>query len=129
MSSSIIVTVVESPFFPDFSDLYQHKGLLESRVDSIRKAISLIKKQPAAYIVVEFFYAYSTNYSGIYKSNIEVLLVSLRKYSPNTKVIVLSKKSEIKFINVLEAVDYPLHGVLQLPVTSLAPMEELLNIK
>ena len=129
MSSSIVVTVVESPFFPDFSDLYQHKGLLESRVDSIRKAISLIKKQPAAYIVVEFFYAYSTNYSGIYKSNIEVLLVSLRKYSPNTKVIVLSKKSEIKFINVLEAVDYPLHGVLQLPVTSLAPMEELLNIK
>ena len=93
MSSSIIVTVVESPFFPDFSDLYQHKGLLESRVDSIRKAISLIKKQPAAYIVVEFFYAYSTNYSGIYKSNIEVLLVSLLKYSPNTKVIVLSKKS------------------------------------
>lgn len=129
MSSSIVVTVVESPFFPDFSDLYHHKGLLESRVDSIRKAISLIKKQPAAYIVVEFFYAYSTNYSGIYKSNIEVLLVSLRKYSPNTKVIVLSKKSEIKFINVLEAVDYPLHGVLQLPVTSLAPMEELLNIK
>jgi hypothetical protein len=129
MSSSIVVTVVESPFFPDFSDLYQHKGLVESRVDSIRKAISLIKKQPAAYIVVEFFYAYSTNYSGIYKSNIEVLLVSLRKYSPNTKVIVLSKKSEIKFINVLEAVDYPLHGVLQLPVTSLAPMEELLNIK
>ncbi|MDC0390929.1 hypothetical protein OAM64_05000 [Candidatus Thioglobus sp.] len=129
MSSSIVVTVVESPFFPDFSDLYQHKGLVESRVDSIRKAISVIKKQPVAYIVVEFFYAYSTNYSGIYKSNIEVLLVSLRKYSPNTKVIVLSKKSEIKFINVLEAVDYPLHGVLQLPVTSLAPMEELLNIK
>ncbi|MDC0407766.1 hypothetical protein OAM82_03865 [Candidatus Thioglobus sp.] len=129
MSSSIVVTVVESPFFPDFSDLYQHKGLVESRVDSIRKAISIIKKQPVAYIVVEFFYAYSTNYSGIYKSNIEVLLVSLRKYSPNTKVIVLSKKSEIKFINVLEAVDYPLHGVLQLPVTSLAPMEELLNIK
>ncbi|MDC1166012.1 hypothetical protein OAT39_03780 [Candidatus Thioglobus sp.] len=55
MSSSIVVTVVESPFFPDFSDLYDHKGLLESRVDSIRKAISLIKKQPAAYIVVEFF--------------------------------------------------------------------------
>ncbi|MDB2590513.1 hypothetical protein N9345_05865 [Candidatus Thioglobus sp.] len=126
MSSSIVVTVVESPFFPDFSDLYDHKGLLESRVDSIRKAISLIKKQPAAYIVVEFFYAYSTNYSGIYKSNIEVLLVSLRKYSPNTKVIVLSKKSEIKFINVLEAVDYPLHGVLQLP-TSLSKMEDLLG--
>jgi hypothetical protein len=75
--------------------------------------------------MVEFFYAYSTNYSGIYKSNIEVLLVSLGKYSPNTKVIILAKKTEIKFIHVLNAVDYPLHGVLQLP-TSLAKVEEII---
>jgi len=26
-------------------------------------------------------------------------------------------------------VDYPVHGVLQLPVTSLSPMEELLDMK
>jgi hypothetical protein len=67
---------------------------------------------------VEFFYAYSTNYSGIYKSNIEVLLVSLIKYSPKTKVIVLANKKEIKHVGVLDAVDYPLHGVLQLPTSS-----------
>ncbi|MDG2395000.1 hypothetical protein [Candidatus Thioglobus sp.] len=127
MSSSTIVTIVESPLFPDFSDLYQHKGLREFRVNSVRKAVTLIKKQPADFIVVEFFYAYSTNYSGIYKSNIEVLLVSLIKYSPNTKVIVLANKKEIKYIDVLAAVDYPLHGVLQLP-TSLAQMKALLEI-
>jgi len=127
MSSSTIITIVESPLFPDFSDLYQHKELRELRVNSVRKAVTLIKKQPTDFIVVEFFYAYSTNYSGIYKSNIEVLLVSLIKYSPNTKVIVLANKKEIKYIDVLAAVDYPLHGVLQLP-TSLAQMKALLEI-
>jgi hypothetical protein len=91
---------------------------LERRVNSIRKALTLIKKQPVEFIVVEFFYAYSTNYSGIYKSNIEVLLVSLIKYSPKTKVIVLANKKEIKHVGVLDAVDYPLHGVLQLPTSS-----------
>ncbi|MCH9711309.1 MAG: hypothetical protein K0U20_01630, partial [Proteobacteria bacterium] len=84
MSNSTVLSIVESPLFPDFSDLYQNKTMAELRVNSIRKAISLVKKQSIDLIVVEFFYAYSTNYSGIYKSNIEVLLVSLRKYSSKT---------------------------------------------
>lgn len=128
MSNSIVISIIESMMFPDFSALYQRKGLTELRVNSVRKAVTLVKKQPINYIVVEFFYAYSTNYSGIYKSNIEVLLVSLFKYSPNTKVIVLAKKKEIQFLHVLDAVDYPVHGVLQLPTTSVQ-MEALLDIK
>jgi hypothetical protein len=125
MPSPVIISIIESILFPDCSDLYQRKGITELRVNSVRKAIALIKKQSISFIMVEFFYAYSTNYSGIYKSNIEVLLVSLGKYSPNTKVIILAKKTEIKFIHVLDAVDYPLHGVLQLP-TSLAKVEEII---
>lgn len=126
MSSSVVLSIVESPLFPDFSNLYQHKAMTELRVNSIRKAVSLVKKQSIGLIVVEFFYAYSTNYSGIYKSNLEVLLVSLIKYSPTTKVVVLAKKKEIKFLSVLDAVDYPLHGVLQLPASSMQ-MEVLLD--
>jgi hypothetical protein len=125
MPSPVVISIIESILFPDCSDLYQRKGITELRVNSVRKAIALIKKQSVSFIMVEFFYAYSTNYSGIYKSNIEVLLVSLGKYSPNTKVIILAKKTEIKFIHVLNAVDYPLHGVLQLP-TSLAKVEEII---
>lgn len=126
MSMPIVVSVVESMLFPDFEALYRQKGLEEHRVNSIRKAINLAKKHQPAYIVVEFFYAYSTNYSGIYKSNIEVLLVSLIKHSPKTKVIVLANKKEIKHVGVLDAVDYPLHGVLQLPTTQ-AQIEALLD--
>jgi hypothetical protein len=127
-SSSVVLSIVESPLFPDFSALYQHKGITELRVNSIRKALTLIKKQPVTFVVAEFFYAYSTNYSGIYKSNLEVLLVSLIKHSPDTKVVVLAKKKEIQHLHVLDAVDYPVHGILQLP-TSSARMEELLDIK
>ncbi len=127
MPSPVVISIIESILFPDCTQLYQNKGFKELRVNSIRKAVSLIKKQPVDYIVAEFFYAYSTNYSGIYKSNLEVLLVILIKYSPNAKVIVLAKKTEIKFINVLNAVDYPLHGVLQLP-TSPTQIEVLLDI-
>ncbi len=127
MSNSVVISIIESMMFPDFSVLYQRKGIEELRVDSVRKAVTLVKKQPVDYIVAEFSYAYSTNYSGIYKSNLEVLLVSLTKYSPNTKVIVLAKKKEMQYLDVLDAVDYPVHGVLQLPVISLASMEELLK--
>jgi hypothetical protein len=126
MSNSVVVSIIESMMFPDFGALYQRKGIEEFRVDSVRKAVTLVKKQPVDFIVAEFSYAYSTNYSGIYKSNLEVLLVSLIKYSPNTKVIVLAKKKEMQYLNVLDVVDYPVHGVLQLPVTSLTSMEGLL---
>ncbi len=127
MPKPIVVSIIESILFPDCSELYNCRGFAEFRVNSIRKAIALVKKQPVDYVMVEFFYAYSTNYSGIYKSNVEVLLVSLRKYSPNTKVIVLAKKKEMKFLNVLDAVDYPIHGVLQLPAP-ISGIEALFDI-
>lgn len=112
-----IISVVESSMHPNYSDLYSQKGLCEIKVNSIRKTINLIKKHTVKYIVAEFFYAYSTNYSGVHKSNLDVLLLSLQKYSPETKVIVLVEKVEYKFVNVLETLKYPLHAVLVHPVS------------
>lgn len=125
MQNPDIISVVESSMHPNYSDLYSRKGLHEVKVNSIRQAISLIKKQPVQYIVAEFFYAYSTNYSGVHRSNLDVLLLSLQKYSPDTRVIVLVEKSEQKFISVLDALDFPLHAVLVHPVPSIH-LEKLL---
>ena len=125
MAQTHLVSIVESSLHPNYSDLYQKKGLTETKVNSIRKAISIIKKQPVEYIVAEFFYAYSTNYSGVSKSNLDVLLVSLMKYSPDTKVIVLAEKSEFKYVNVLDALDFPVYAVLVHPTNS-TQMESLL---
>ena len=126
MSIETVLSVGESMMFPDFGELYQARGWTEYKVSSVRKATSLIKKQSIDLIVAEFVYAYSTNYSGIYKSNLEVLLVSLTKYSPNTKVIVLANKKDIQYLDVLKAVDYPIYGSLQLPA-DLSSMEQLLS--
>lgn len=126
MSHSDIISIIESPMHPNYSDLYRQKGLQEIKVNSIRKAINLIKKKPVDYIVAEFFYAYSTNYSGVHKSNLDVLLVSLRKYSPQCRVIVLVEKEEFKFVNVLNSLDFPIYAVLVHPTTS-NQVEELLD--
>lgn len=125
MTQSRLVSIVESSLHPNYSDLYQKKGLTETKVNSIRKAINIIKKAPVEYIVCEFFYAYSTNYSGVSRSNLDVLLVSLLKYSPDTKVIVLAEKSEFKFVKVLDALGFPIHAVLVHP-TKASKMEALL---
>lgn len=120
-----IISVVESSLHPNYSDLYSKKGLSETKVNSIRKTINLVKKHPVKYIVAEFFYAYSTNYSGVHKSNLDVLLISLRKYSAQTRVIVLVEKSEFQYVNVLEALGYPLYAVLVHPVAT-SQMDQLL---
>ena len=60
MPNPIAISIVESILFPDCSDLYLRKNITELRVNSIRKALTLIKKNPIDFIVVEFFYAYST---------------------------------------------------------------------
>ena len=114
--SKTVLTITESFVFPDFSYLYQTMDFKEERVFSIRQASSIIKKRSIDLIVAEFLYAYSTNYSGIYKSNLEVLLVSLIKYSPKTKVIIIANKDDFKYIHVLDAVDYPVHAALQMPI-------------
>jgi hypothetical protein len=126
MSNVDIISIVESAIHPNYSELYASKGLSEIKVNSVRKAINLIKKQSPRFIVAEFFYAYSTNYSGVHKSNLDVLLVSLRKYSPDTRIIVLSDKEDARFINVLDALDYPLHAVLIHPTTR-ADMQKLIE--
>lgn len=115
-SEKTLVSIVESTMHPNYSHFYHKKGLLETRVNSIRKAITLVKKQPVDYLVAEFFYAYSTNYSGVHKSNLDVLLISLMKYSPLTKVIVLVLKEEEKYVSVLDELNFPLHAVLVHPV-------------
>lgn len=81
----------------------------------MRKALALLKKQQPDIIVAEFFYGYSNNYAGVNISNLDVMLYSLQKYSPNTRVIVLVDKSERQYVDKLNEI-FPIHAVLQVPV-------------
>ena len=91
----------------------------------MRKTISKLKTVQPDYIVAEFFYGYGNNYAGVNISNLDVLLYTLQKYSPDTKVIVMVDKKERQYVDGLTKI-LPLHGVLQHPVSK-TQMKELLN--
>jgi hypothetical protein len=114
-----LLSVIESPSHPNYAALYRRLGYTETRVGSMRKAISQIKSQPPDFIVCEFFYGYSNNYAGVNISNLDVMLYSLQKYATATKVIVLVDKTEQQYVAKLEAI-FPLHAVLVHPVDEAA---------
>jgi len=104
-----ILSIIESPTHPKLSSLYQQLGAREIKVNSARNAMKALKTHRPDYIVAEFFYGYGNNYAGVNVSNLDVLLSSLPKYSPNTKTIVFVLKDEVQFIDKLHAL-YPIHA-------------------
>ena len=111
---STLLSIIESRMHPSFSELYQKLNINEERVSSIRKAISRLKTQQPDFIVCEFFYGYGNNYAGVNISNLDVLLSSLQKYSPATKVIVIVEKTERQYVDKLNEL-LPLHAVFVYP--------------
>jgi len=109
-----LLSIIESNMHPNFGSLYQKLGIEEHRVGSIRKAISLLKNRQPDFIVCEFFYGYGNNYAGVNISNLDVLLSTLQKYSPGTKVIVVVEKSERQYVDKLNEL-FPLHAVFVYP--------------
>ena len=107
--SLTILSIIESPTHPKLSGLFQSIGAREIKVNSSRNAIKALKTYKPDFIVAEFFYGYGNNYAGVNVSNLDVLLSSLPKYSPNTKTIVFVLKDEAQYIEKLNAL-YPLHA-------------------
>ena len=85
----------------------------------MRKVMSVLKKQQPDFIVAEFFYGYGNNYAGVNISNLDVMLYSLQKYSPNTRVVVLVDKSEREYVDKLNEI-FPIHAVIQTPAADQA---------
>ncbi len=132
MDKPLLISIIETPLHPRLSPLYQRLGLEEQQLDSQRKAINALKKAQPAFIVAEFIYAYSTYYQATNISNLDVLLNSLVKYSPESRVIVLVKKGEEELAEKLRAI-HPLLDFVTLtsPIPGRndieAPMEALLK--
>ncbi len=115
MAKKILYSVIESPTHPHLTALYQTLGIEELCFKHMRKLISKIKKIQPDFIAVEFFYGYGNNYAGINISNLDVMLYSLQRYSPKTKVVVFVDKAERQYVDKLNDI-LPLHAVLTTPV-------------
>jgi len=116
MSKLTLYSVVATRFHPRLTTLYAQHNIEEEVFSSTRKVMAKIKKQAPDYLVADFVYGYSSNYAGVNISNLDVMLMTMQRYSPNTKVIVLAQKHEIQYVPKLHDI-LPLHGVLQLPIS------------
>lgn len=112
-----LFSIIESPNHPKASDLYSRLGIRETKFSGMRKAISAVKKKQPDFIVAEFFYGYGNNYAGVNVSNLDTLLATLQRYSPDSKVIVAVSKEEAQYVEKLKAL-FPVHGVVRQPVSS-----------
>lgn len=97
MSLLTLFSLVESPYHPNFTALYCRLGFDEISLTSTRKAVSQLKSQKPDLVVADFVYGYSNNYSGIHISNLDVFLMSMQKFAPDTKVIILAAADEIQY--------------------------------
>ncbi len=127
MATPSLYSVVESSSHPNLSSLYARLGLRETRIPSIRKAIAQVKRRAPDYLVAEFFYGYGNNYAGVNISNLDVLLFTMQKYAPGTRVIVLVTPEEARHVPRLNGI-LPLAAVLTHPVTEDA-MERALEAR
>ncbi|HIP94286.1 MAG TPA: hypothetical protein EYH20_02980 [Leucothrix sp.] len=121
-----IFSVIESPTHPYFTPLYKKLGLDELCFRSMRKLIKKIKKDQPDFIAAEFFYGYGNNYAGINLSNLDVMLYTLQRYSPTTKVIVFVEKDEYQYVDALDKI-LPIHATLVKPV-SVADISRVLDV-
>ncbi len=115
MTNKILYSVIESRTHPYLTPLYNSLGIDELCFKQMRKLISKIKKVQPDYISVEFFYGFGNNYAGVNISNLDVMLYSLQRYAPATKVIVFVAKDQRQYVDKLNDI-LPLHAVLTLPV-------------
>ena len=114
-SAPSLLSIKETPMHPDFSATYSSLGITETTATSMRKALAEIKKQPFDFVVCEFMYRYGSDYAGCTISNLDTMLASLQKYSPDARVIALVDKTEQQYIARLTE-HFPLHAALVYPV-------------
>jgi DNA-binding NarL/FixJ family response regulator len=124
MSQKVLYSIIESPLHPNLVDLYHSLNIENVQFNSMRKAISHLKKQQPDFVVADFIYGYGNNYAGVNVSNLDVFLHSLQKYAPEAKVIVMVEKEELKHVSKLVDL-FTLHAVLQYPVSKQAMTEML----
>ena len=115
MPGLIVYSVIESPFHPDLQEIYSRFGMEEIKFNSMRKAISHLKKQLPDLIVADFVYGYGSNYAGANVCNLDVFLRSLEPFSKPYKMIVFVDKEEQEFVEKLHHL-FPINTALINPV-------------
>lgn len=114
-----LLSLVESPFPPDFSALYQELGIAAQRFDSARNLHRALQKHLPDFFVGEFIYGWGNNYAGANVSNLDVTIRTLQRFAPEAKMIVFMHPREENHIGKLLEL-FPIHAVLTYPISEQA---------
>ena len=112
-----LFSLIQSPFPPDFSGLYQELGIVAERFDSARNLHRALQKKAPDYFVGEFVYGWGNDYAGATVSNLDVTLRTLQAAAPQVKIIVIMQPSEAPHVGKLLDL-FAVDAVLKYPVTA-----------
>ena len=106
-----LLSIVEQGGYPLYDTIYQQAGYQVTMVETMRKAVSSIKKKLPHVIVAEF------NFQSDFRdrtSSLETLLASIQKY-PDTRVVVFYDRENTDKLNRLLAAR-SVHTTLPYPI-------------
>ena len=110
-ASNTLLSIVELGGYPNFSLLYQSKGLRVERADSLRKAVKLLKTMQPQIIVAEF--NFQTDFRDR-SSNLETLMATVATL-PGTRVIVFFEQEQRPQLQRLLAI-FNIFATLSFPI-------------
>ena len=119
-----LISILELGGYPDFSKLYQSAGYQVHFLESMRKAIKFIKKNPIDVIVAEF------NFQSDFRdrtSQVESLMASLAQKKQVKVIIFYDKEQAHQFKRVSDR--FEIFAALTYPVEELELERVLSNIK
>ncbi|MCG6970854.1 MAG: hypothetical protein LJE85_13895 [Gammaproteobacteria bacterium] len=108
----LLLSIVELGGYPDFTALYEQCGFRVLKANTMRKALSLLKKQPPAVIVAEFIYGPTY---GSQLSNFESLFGALQRDAPAAHLIALMDKANGQHFDRLKS-RFAAHRAFYFPV-------------
>jgi len=106
-----LFSLVESPFHPNFTALYQRLGIEAEYFDTARRLHKALQQQAPDYLVGDFIYGWANNYAGTNLSNLDVTLATLQRFAPQTRVIVFAHPRDAEHVAKLAAL-FSVHAVL-----------------
>ncbi len=110
-----LFSLIQSPFPPDFPDLYQELGIVAERFDSARNLHRALQKKTPDFFVGEFVYGWGNDYAGATVSNLDVTLRTLQAVAPQAMIIVVMQPGEVAHIGKLLEL-FAIDAVLKYPV-------------
>jgi DNA-binding NtrC family response regulator len=116
-----LLSIIELGGYPNFMPLYSARGYRVTVVQSMRKALSALKKELPDVVVAEF------NYQSDFRdrtSNLESLLATLQTRSPGTRVIVFYEREQSGHLDRLLG-RFQVHALIPFPVEAAAVEEAL----